>query len=74
MDGLQFRLSADDIADFLCVLNEGDVMHFENVTLDVLFWRNISNTKLSGSVLKSRVRYKNSVNTKDLTPIAFTFW
>lgn len=73
VDGYQFRLLVDDIAYFLGVSNEGDVTYFENVTSNVLFQRYIPTTKLSGSVLKSRVRYKNRVNAKDLTLIAFNF-
>lgn len=74
VDECQFRLSVDDIVEFLCVSNRGDATYFENLTLDVLFQKYILEAKLSESVLESKVRYKNPVNATNLTPIAFTFW
>lgn len=47
------------------VPNKGGVTCFDNVTSDVLFQRYVSITKLDRVVLKSGVRYKNSVNAKD---------
>lgn len=55
MDGHQFKLSIDDIAYLLGVLNEGDVTYFVNVTSDVFLRRYITSTELCASVLKSGV-------------------
>lgn len=40
----------------------------------MLFWKYILVAKLDGKVLKPGVKYKNPLNAKDLTPLAFTFW
>lgn len=37
VDGRQFKLSVNDVDEFLGVLNEGDITYLENVTLEVLF-------------------------------------
>lgn len=44
------------------------------MTMNVLIRSYVLGDKLSGSVLKSEVKYKNLVNAKDLTPVAFTLW
>lgn len=40
----------------------------------MLFERYVSVAELNGVVLNFEVRYKNLVDAKDLTSIAFTFW
>lgn len=46
MDGLQFRLSVDDIVKSLGVSNEGGVTYFENVTPGGMSQRCVSIVKL----------------------------
>lgn len=70
VNGHHFKFFTNDILEFLGVPKEGDVTYFENVTSDVLFQRYIPVAELNGSMLKSGVRYKNPVNSRDLTPIA----
>lgn len=40
----------------------------------LLHQRCITTAELSRCIFKFGVKYKNLVNTRDLTPIAFTFW
>lgn len=70
MDGKPFQISADDISKFLGIPNERVVIYFENVTLDMVFWKYIFDVELDGKALKPGVvRYRNPVNAKDLTPL-----
>lgn len=73
-DGKPFRVSAANISELFGILNEGLVTYFGNVTSEMLFQKYILAAEFDGKVLKSRLRYKNSVNTKDLTPFSFTIW
>lgn len=56
VDGSKFRSSIDDILDYLCVPNEGDVTYTKSVTLDVLIWIYVFAAKLDGISLKSSMR------------------
>lgn len=74
VDGKPFQVSADDISKFLGVLNEGDVTYLKNATSGMLFWKYFPPSEMDGKVLKSKVRYKNPVITRDLTHLIFSFW
>lgn len=51
--------------------NKGDTTYFKNISSKILFKGYILESELYGLVLKTGVKYRNRVKTKDLTSLAF---